>query len=67
MLRNTVGSKILASSSLLKGGLEDALSSAAAESEEEASFLKERVQNLRKFHKKAENVWKSPLVRMLLK
>jgi DNA-binding transcriptional regulator GbsR (MarR family) len=67
VLRDTVGSKLLASSVLLDDDLEEKLHDALGDTAETEAFLSERISNLRKFQKKTEKVWQSPLVKMLLK
>jgi hypothetical protein len=67
VLRDTIGSKLLASSVLLDDDLEAKLHNALGNTSETEAFLSERISNLRKFQKKSEKVWHSPLVKMLLK
>ena len=68
VLRDTVGSKILTSAALMDNDLEEKLeSSMASMDKERQEFLRGRIENMRSFQRKAEKVWKSPLVRMLLK
>ena len=69
ILRNavlaTVGTKLAAYGSLL-----DEAETAFEDPEDgdgEAAFIKDRIQNLRDFQQKAQSLWNSPIVKLLLK
>jgi len=65
---DTVGKKLSAYSALL-GEMENELSARTESGEEgrEREFLKERMAKLRKFQKRAQGIFKNPLVKALLR
>lgn len=65
ILRDTVGKKLMASTSLLDG-LKAAVNGDGLPAADR-DFVEQRIQNMRRFHAKAQKVWNSAIVRMLLK
>jgi len=67
VLIDTVGKKLSTSTSLLDE-LKLEFNGASDPSQDgDRKFIEDRIQHLRSFHEKAEKVWNSPIVRMLLK
>ncbi|MDA0990796.1 MAG: hypothetical protein O3A51_08600 [Verrucomicrobia bacterium] len=67
VLHDTVGKKLVTSTSLLNELNAEFSSTSDFASADDEHFVEERLQHLRKFHEKAQKVWTSPIVRMLLK
>lgn len=62
---DTIGKKLGAYSAMLDE-IEGELN-AAQNGDGQRDFLRERIQHLRKFQKRAQGVWNSPLLKMLMK
>ena len=67
ILVDTAGKKLATSNSLLDSMKADLNGMSEIDDEGEREFIEQRIQNLRHFQSKAQKVWNSPIVRMLLK
>ena len=63
VLLDTVGKRLAQSNGLLINGLGDELPTGGGDAE----FIRERIENLRRFQTRAKKLWANPLVRKLLK
>lgn len=67
ILRDTVGKKLTSATSLLDELKADLNGVGDVPTAQERDFIETRIQHLRNFHSKAQSVWTSRIVRMLLK
>jgi DNA-binding transcriptional regulator GbsR (MarR family) len=65
ILADTVGKKLIASNGMLEGV--DAELAELDANDEHREFIKQRVEHIRQFQKKAQTLWNNPLVQRLLK
>ena len=64
---DTVGTKLAAYASFLDSGDSAMAEMNGGADDGEAPFIRERVEHLRKFQRKAQKVWNSPILRQFLK
>lgn len=67
LLRDTVGKKLVTSTALLDELKAELNGHAASSGDPDHAFVEARLTHLRAFHAKAQKVWNSRVVRMLLK